>query len=233
MSTIDIAIRLVASVIISYIIGFEREKSRSNAGIKTHVLVGVASTIITIIQVKITQEGIDLALAQPELIGVVRSDPARLTAQIVSGIGFLGAGTIIVTKRNISGLTTAASIWAVAALGMAVGFGYYDLAIMGTITIVGLLFVTKHYISVHRSEKVIIKYIKNEEAKKYIEETFEELSITATMEKYDISPFGESLICTSVYVLSSYSENYFSKLVEALSTRKDIVSVQTSNIKMG
>ncbi len=225
-----ILFRMIVSLLIAIVIGYEREMSRSNAGIKTHALVCLAATLITITQVRLSLDSINFSLANPELLSLVRVDPARLTAQIITGIGFLGAGTIIVTTRNISGLTTAASIWSVAGLGIAVGYGYYDIALIATIVIVSLLFISKHLIHINRSEKVIIKFIQSEEANRFVSKTFERLHINARMEKYDVVPFGDSLICTNTYILKSYKDDYFNKLVDELSERKDIISIQTSNI---
>lgn len=162
MTNTDIALRILTCIILSSIIGFEREKNRSNAGIMTHALVGLAATLITIIQVRITQDSVIFAQLNPDMMGLVRSDPARLTAQIVSGVGFLGADTIIVTNRNITGLTTAASIWAVAALGISVGMSYYDVAAIAFTGIIMVLLIVKRFVRVHTSEKLIIKYLMQE-----------------------------------------------------------------------
>ena len=123
----EITIRLVLSMIFSGLIGFEREKSNSSAGLRTHILVGMGSTIVALIQIQ------TLAMVSeinPEL--KISVDAVRLIAQVVSGIGFLGAGTIIVTKRSVMGLTTAASVWGVSSIGLALGMGYYDISIISS-----------------------------------------------------------------------------------------------------
>ena len=123
----EITIRLVLSMIFSGLIGFEREKSNSSAGLRTHILVGMGSTIVALIQIQ------TLAMVSeinPEL--KISVDAVRLIAQVVSGIGFLGAGTIIVTKRSVMGLTTAASVWGVSSIGLALGMGYYDICLLYT-----------------------------------------------------------------------------------------------------
>src|SRR5699024_757850 len=110
-------------------IGMEREYKNRPAGIRTHILVCMGATIIALIQVEIADQALQYAAAKPEYVGVVRADEARLIAQVVSGIGFLGAGTIMVSNRSVKGLTTAASIWAGAGLGIAIGIGYYAIAV--------------------------------------------------------------------------------------------------------
>lgn len=164
------------------------------------------------------------------MMGMMRSDPARLTAQIVSGVGFLGAGTIIVTNRNITGLTTAASIWAVAGLGISVGMGYLDIALIGFIGIISVLLIVGKFVRVHTSEKLIIRYLLRPESKTLIKNTFEKHHINSKVLKYDVAPIGDELICTTHYLLTSFDEDYFDRLVEALSDQKEIVSIETTNI---
>ncbi len=230
MTRTDIIIRILVSVIFSAMIGFEREKNRSNAGIKTHGMVGLAATLITITQVRISQDTFAMAQAFPEFASILRSDPARLTAQIVSGVGFLGAGTIIVTNKNISGLTTAASIWAVAAMGITVGMGFYDIAIIAFIAMISILFVVRRFVKVHKSEKLIIRYLQNEKARDLIKLTFEKHHINSKIVKYDVTPYGDELICTTHYLISSYHEDFFDRITEELSEDGQIVSIQTTNI---
>src|SRR5437588_2576841 len=113
-STFGMSIALVLSVVLSGLIGLERELHGHPAGLRTHILVCVGSTLITIVSVHI---GMGVGGQQP------KSDPARLAAQIVSGIGFLGAGAIIREGATVKGLTTAASVWATAAIVTALGSG--------------------------------------------------------------------------------------------------------------
>lgn len=129
----EIIVRLVLSVVVASVIGFDREHKNRPAGIKTHVLVCVGACIIALIQKKIGYDALQIALTEPKFAGVVRADEARLIAQVVSGIGFLGAGTILVQHRTIMGLTTAASLWAVAGLGLALGMGDYAIGVAGAV----------------------------------------------------------------------------------------------------
>ena len=110
---IDAVIKMVLAVLFSGIIGFEREHSHRPAGFRTHILVAVGSTLVMM-----TSKFVFL-----EYQGVVTVDPTRLGAQVISGIGFLGAGTILREGFSVKGLTTAASLWAVSCIGLAVGAG--------------------------------------------------------------------------------------------------------------
>lgn len=142
----EILMRLGVAILCGSAIGFEREAKGHHAGLRTHMLVCVGSAIMAMVQVTASLEVVEMALVNPDLQGTLSTDFIRLTAQIVSGIGFLGAGTIIVTKRNVSGLTTAASIWVIAGIGIAVGMGYYFLTIVSTISVLIVLRIIKRLI---------------------------------------------------------------------------------------
>ncbi|HPZ22919.1 MAG TPA: MgtC/SapB family protein [Bacillota bacterium] len=119
-----VALRLVLAVVFGSIIGLERELHNHPAGFRTHVLVCIGSTLFTLVSVS----------------SFGGADPSRVAAQIVSGIGFLGAGTILREGATIRGLTTAASLWSVAGVGMAIGTGYYWGATLTTALMVVVLF---------------------------------------------------------------------------------------------
>ncbi|EHQ92042.1 MgtC/SapB family protein [Desulfosporosinus youngiae] len=110
----EIALRLFLACVFGGVVGFERERNDSPAGFRTHILVSLGSALIMILSMYGFNEFTTLT-----------KDPARLAAQVVSGIGFLGAGTILRDKTSVKGLTTAASLWVVAAIGLAVGAGFY------------------------------------------------------------------------------------------------------------
>ncbi|MDR2897185.1 MAG: MgtC/SapB family protein [Spirochaetaceae bacterium] len=104
-------LRILLSFFAGFIIGFVREKRRQPAGLRTHILISVASTLIMIVSIAIASN--------------TDSDGSRIASQVVSGIGFLGAGVIIKQGINIRGLTSAAAIWAISAIGLAIGIGLY------------------------------------------------------------------------------------------------------------
>jgi len=122
---VELALRLIAGLGLGAIIGFERELHRQPAGFRTHSLVSLGAALFAIIS------GYGY--------GGAAIDPTRITAQIVSGIGFIGAGTILQYRGHIRGLTTAASLWSVAAIGTATGTGLYVLAVLGTVLILVVL----------------------------------------------------------------------------------------------
>lgn len=122
---LDLALRLSVGLVLGAAIGFERELQRQPAGFRTHSLVSLGAALFTVVS------------AYGFTGDVV--DPTRIAAQIVSGIGFIGAGTILQHRGNIRGLTTAASLWAVAAIGTAAGAGLFSVAVIGTVLILVVL----------------------------------------------------------------------------------------------
>lgn len=122
----EICLRLLCAMIVGMVIGTEREYTHRPAGMRTHILVALGACAVMITG--------QLIFVQYRVYGAT-SDPARLSAQVISGVGFLGAGTILREGTNIKGLTTAASLWSVACLGIAAGGGYYAVALAGMIFI--------------------------------------------------------------------------------------------------
>jgi putative Mg2+ transporter-C (MgtC) family protein len=131
LSYFDIALRLLAAAALSGAIGLERELRERAAGLRTHMLVGVGSALFTLVSA--------YAWRDFTFEGSVQFDPTRIAAQIVAGIGFLGAGVIIRQGLSVRGVTTAAGLWVVAGIGMASGAGYFAAAIIATaIVLLGL-----------------------------------------------------------------------------------------------
>lgn len=118
ITTAGSAYRLVLSMILGAVVGYERKRKGQNAGVRTFSLISMGATLAMIISIYVPQE----------YLGLKNGDPGRIAAQVISGIGFLGAGAIIQMKGSVRGLTTAAGIWMVAIIGMAVGLGMYWLS---------------------------------------------------------------------------------------------------------
>jgi putative Mg2+ transporter-C (MgtC) family protein len=139
---LDVAFRLVIASLLGGAIGFEREIHGHPAGMRTHLLVSVGSAAFTVLSIYAFGSG---------------SDPGRVAAQIVTGIGFLGAGSILKSGVTITGLTTAASLWVVAAIGMAAGAGAWGVAIATTIIVMVSLWplraVERRFVPRHRDPK--------------------------------------------------------------------------------
>jgi putative Mg2+ transporter-C (MgtC) family protein len=148
-----IVVRLGLAFLAGAIIGFERSSRHQVAGLRTHILIAVGAALLMILSIWLPQE----------FSGMKNGDPGRIAAQVVSGIGFLGAGAIVRLGNNIRGLTTAASLWLIAAVGLAIGAGMYLAAgiaeAISLVTLFGLDFVEKKFFPAERN-KVLELYFK-------------------------------------------------------------------------
>ena len=143
-----VALRIFVSIIVGGIIGLERGLKNRPAGLRTYMVVCLGACLVMLTNQYVCQ-----------IYGT--GDPVRLGAQVVSGIGFLGAGTIIVTRRNqIKGLTTAAGLWAAAGVGLAIGVGFYEAALCGALGIfIVMTLLQRMDNSMHKKAKVLEIYI--------------------------------------------------------------------------
>ncbi len=124
--TLEMVIKILLSTALGLAVGAEREHRHKSAGLRTYTLVAIGSVLFTILSIQAIQPGTPY-------------DPGRIAGQIVVGIGFLGAGLIIHKETRVEGLTTAAGLWTTAAISMAVGFGYYALAVFVTVLTLSVL----------------------------------------------------------------------------------------------
>jgi putative Mg2+ transporter-C (MgtC) family protein len=157
LTEVELVTRVVLALILCAMIGFERELRGQVAGLRTHILVGVGAALFTILSAYGFNEWVR---ANPSGGALVSVDPTRIAAQIVAGIGFLGAGAIITQGVTVRGLTTAAALWIAAAIGMACGAGAYTAAIVTTLAVIISLVGVRHlrplWIHRLRSEIVVI-----------------------------------------------------------------------------
>ena len=159
---LEIIFRILLAIALAFIPGMERELTGKFAGLRTHILVCVGACVFTILslygfQFSIHEQGV-----------LVQDDPARIAAQVITGIGFIGAGTVMRHGSNVSGITTAATLWVCAAIGMSCGCGQYVTAIIASFTTLIVL------ISIRALEKNVL-------AKRKISYTIFEISLSASM----------------------------------------------------
>ena len=155
LTALSVVLRLVLAVICGGIIGLERERKRRPAGFRTHILICLGAAMTTL-----TSQYLILELG-------LSADPARLGAQVIAGIGFIGAGAIIVTRRRqVKGLTTAAGLWVSAIVGLCCGAGFFEGAVLATVIILAaeIIFSRLEYyiISNSRAFNVYVEYSTNE-----------------------------------------------------------------------
>ena len=144
LTDFEMIIRVSIAFLLSGLIGLERERARHEAGLRTHILVCVGSTLIMLTSLHV----FDIYK------GLANVDPTRIAANVVTGIGFLGAGTIIRSSKHVRGLTTASSLWVVAALGLSVGCGFFKMSFYVTFLVLAvLLFLRKFENTLFKKEE--------------------------------------------------------------------------------
>lgn len=205
-------LRVVLAGVCGLIIGMERRNRSKEAGIRTHFVVACGAAIMMVVSkyafFDVIQQG---AFGNVE----VRLDPSRVASTIASGIGFLGAGMIFVHKNTITGLTTAAGIWATSGVGMAIGSGMYVLGVCATLVIVFAQYVL--HIDFHRSRNLKTKFLSIKEVtesnyQEYIKSRFDERKIV--------------IVTTSVENPGDGKRNYLFKLeIPANVTEDEIISM--------
>ncbi|WP_346962176.1 MgtC/SapB family protein [Clostridium sp.] len=182
MDYIVVLERLIVSVIVGGLVGYEREFKNSPAGFRTHILVCLGATIISLITEYDIQKMMIIA-QNPTYSGFIKVDIARLGAQVISGVGFLGAGTILRDKGSVRGLTTAATLWTVACLGLAVGRGLFALALTGAfIVFITLSLFKKADKVIQKEKKWRIRFMKKEKE----DEVDEDYNITEGKNSEDV-----------------------------------------------
>ena len=219
INEIDVVIRLCLAFVAGGIIGLERSSRRQVAGLRTHILISVGAACLMLLSIWIPQQFFDLK----------NGDPGRIAAQVVSGMGFLGAGAIIRLGNNIKGLTTAASLWLVAAIGMTIGAGMYAAALTTEIlALVALVLLNKMERKIFPDiRKVIldVNYNTNEEPDtEALLEIFKEFNIENNYT--DIFP-GKNKRKTKIsFHVSMLKTTNTSKLIKALESSGDIDNIE-------
>lgn len=192
VSNFEILLRLALACLLGGLIGMERERSRHPAGLRTHILVCIGATLVMLCNIFIFEM----------YKNVANIDPARLGAQVISGIGFLGAGTIIKEGLSVRGLTTAASLWVVGCLGVAIGLGFYAGAIVTTsfILIILMIFSKLGYLFYGKGGKtlIILKLINAEGQLDLINNKLKEFDMHAS--DITIEPAEDNLIVVRLKV---------------------------------
>ena len=150
LEQLELLARILLAGLCGGVIGYERKNRNKEAGIRTHMIVSLGASLIMIVS----------KYGFADILGAsgIALDPSRIAAQIVTGVGFLGAGMIFLRKNTVSGLTTAAGIWATSAIGMAIGSGLYLLGIMTTILVV-VIQILLHGHFIHESYKDDISFV--------------------------------------------------------------------------
>lgn len=214
--TIDFVLRLVAAGILGVLIGLEREYRAKEAGYRTHFLVAVGSALLMIV----SQHGFDGMLGK-EGVGL---DPSRIAAQIVTGIGFIGAGTIILNRQIVRGLTTAAGIWATAGIGMCAGAGMYALAISATVlTLIGLELLSRLFKNLGLKSFIIEFSTHNKDIPKIISSSLTKGEFMVVSYQMDERGTGDATTYDVTMVVKSKRKDDEANLIALLNGYEDVV----------
>lgn len=209
MLNFDFVLRLLVAGILGAIIGLDREYRAKEAGYRTHFLVSLGSALIMIV----SQYGFQEIIKESS----VTLDPSRVAAQVVSGIGFIGAGTIIFQKQIVRGLTTAAGIWATAGIGLAVGAGMYTISIAATLlTLAGLELLSVIFKSIGMKSSLIAFSTHNEATLKDVSERFNSrdyMIVSYNMEKQGQGANMNYLVTMVIKSKRSNNEGHLLQLI--------------------
>lgn len=227
LSDVELLIRIFAAALIGGVIGLEREYKNRPAGMRTHTLVCLGAATIAVLE-SVLLRNLAVTIPHPEGIAL---NIGRLSAQVISGIGFLGAGTIFVTQKKIAGLTTAASVWTVACLGLLCGFGYYLFAAINGAIVMVVLFLQR-VIHVNAAKKVEIRFLHRAETLPYINDYFAShgikvLDVDFHVEIQSASDNSDRNLYINLYTLHLPRRVIYSDIVNDLSQYPNIQMVRT------
>lgn len=225
----EIGIRVLAAIIVGGAIGIEREYKNRPAGMRTHILVCLGATMVAVLECLLLA---DAAVSVD--IGRASFTLTRMSAQVISGIGFLGAGTIFIAQKKIAGLTTAASLWNVACLGLMIGFGYYWIAILCSVLVVIILTFFQKIIRVNSVKRVEVQFINRAETLDYIDQYFKAENIKILDVDFHVQAFRDSKkmdrnIYMNLYTLHLPSNVSYTDIVKYLTDNENIQTVRTRN----
>ena len=213
--TTEFVLRLFIAGILGSIIGLDREYRAKEAGYRTHFLVSLGSALLMIV----SQHGFGGILDTPN----VNLDPSRIASQVVTGIGFIGAGTIILHKQTVRGLTTAAGIWATSAIGLAVGAGMYELGISATIlTLIGLEVLGFLFKSVGMKSSVVEFSTDNKETLNRLSRTLATKDFLIVSYQMNERQTGDTVVYHVTMVIKSKKSNDEGKLLAHLQDFADV-----------
>lgn len=226
LGELELIIRVFTAAIIGGVIGLEREYKNRPAGMRTHTLVCLGAAIVALLENLLS----DTILSTLQNTDGIAISLGRMSAQVISGIGFLGAGTIMVSQKRIAGLTTAASVWMVACIGLLCGFGYYLFALLSAAIVMGVLFLQR-IIHVNHWRKVEIRFLHRTETFAYLQEYFAKRNIQVLDVDFTVETLegeqGKQNLYINIYTLQLPHGASYADIVNELSQYKNIRMVRT------
>lgn len=229
VSNLQIFTRVLSAVLLSGLIGTEREYKNRPAGMRTHVLVCLGATMIALLECMLNFGLSDFNT------GFTTLSLGRLSAQVISGIGFLGAGTIFIAQKKIEGLTTAASLWNVACMGLLIGYGYIALAAISCFLMLIVLTMLQKIIRVNAVKNVEIEYLDKQDTLEMLGKYFTDNKIKVLDVDFHVDitvdAKGKSRnLYSNIYKLHFPQKFKYSDMVEFLMKSPNIRRIRTRNI---
>ena len=214
----QITLRILLAIVVGGSIGYEREMRNRPAGFITHTLVCVGATVVSLMQMEMVHQTILLIEANPVLAQSMKADLGRVVAQVVTGVGFLGAGTIIVDKRSVKGLTTATTIWVVACIGLTISMGYYKIDIIATVSIFFVMITLRRFESMAKDRLYQVKLTVSYKDQEFLEELLQFIhkkKVQIRDIKTDTEPERGLFQCKLIlyFGMSQKRERFFEELV--------------------
>ena len=230
ISNLELLLRVVFALVIGGAIGMEREYKNRPAGMRTHLLVCIGSASVALLESLLWVSA--SSINGDSAVGLTLG---RLSAQVISGIGFLGAGTIFMAQKKISGLTTAASLWNVACLGILIGFGYYWIALVLCVLVIFILQVLGRMVKINAVKHVEVMFVDRQETLPFINAYFESVGILVLDVDFHIEAPKDGLhldhnVYTNLYTLHLPSNFSYIDIVTHLSEYQNIQTVRTRNV---
>lgn len=217
--------RIIIAMAIGAVIGIDRETKNRPAGMRTHVLVCLGAVLISLVEQATISYVVQLQNSQ------INVSVGRLTSTIVSGVGFLGAGTIIISDRRITGLTTAASLWCTACLGLAIGYGFTTMALVACTVVMIVLKLMQRIVHINTYKRLEVQYVHRADTMQFIRDLFDQMQVTILDQDFhaEMQANGKS-IYTNVYTLTMPGKISYMEIMTKLSENPNIRAVRTRNV---
>ena len=218
-------LRIAVAVVIGAVIGIDREIKNRPAGMRTHVLVCVGAALVSLIE----QQTVACVLALDGQ-SAVNVSMGRITTSVISGVGFLGAGTIFMTERKISGLTTAASLWCTACIGLAVGSGFIFMGAAAGAIVLVILRLMQRIVHVNTLKRLEVQFIHRTQTLAFLNDYFNTMGVKILDVDFHAENRPEGNLYTNLYTLSMPSHTSYVDIIGTLSEHQNIRTVRTRNL---
>lgn len=216
--------RIAVAVVVGGVIGIDREIKNRPAGMRTHVLVCVGAALVALIEQEYVASVATLGMGS-----TVNASMGRITSTVVSGVGFLGAGTIFTAEHKITGLTTAASLWCTACIGLAVGSGYILMAVFAGLIVLVILKLMQRIVHVHTMKKLEVQFIHRQETLAFLQEYFSGMGVKILDVDFHAETRNEGNLYTNLYTLTIPNHTNYVEIIATLSEHQNIRTVRTRN----